>query len=47
MAQRRAAKVSPDALALFVKLESMEQRSPEFKEGSHELARVLGLVPEW
>ncbi|OKO75938.1 hypothetical protein AC629_33385 [Bradyrhizobium sp. NAS80.1] len=43
----RSVGVAPEALALFVELEGMDQHSEEFKQGSHELARMLGLVEEW
>lgn len=33
--------------ALFFKLEGMSQDTREFKDGSHELARLLGLTDAW
>jgi hypothetical protein len=39
-----------EALALFVELEQTPRRqrdSQAFKNGDHELARLLGLIPEW
>jgi hypothetical protein len=39
--------VRPEALSLFVTLERMDRRSEAFEQGTYELARVLGLVPEW
>jgi hypothetical protein len=50
--KQRAAKVrhppfTPDAVALFIRLESLWPRNQAFKEGSRELARMLGLVSEW
>ena len=38
---------SAEALALFVRLERMSERSRDFEEGSRELARMLGLTSEW
>jgi hypothetical protein len=40
--------LSPESLALFAKLDGMEDRdSEEFRQRSHDLARLLGLVAEW
>jgi hypothetical protein len=40
-------RITPEVLALFLELENMSQRSQKFKDGSHQLARLLGLVDEW
>ena len=38
---------SAEALALFVRLERMSERSRDFEEGSRELAHMLRLTAEW
>jgi hypothetical protein len=40
-------RITPEVLALFLELENMSQRSQKFKDGSHQLARMLDLVEEW
>jgi hypothetical protein len=39
--------ISPDALARFLELEHMPRGHRNFKDKSHELARLLDLVSEW
>jgi hypothetical protein len=36
-----------EAVALFVRLESLSPHSQEFKQGSRQLARMLNLTAEW
>jgi hypothetical protein len=43
----RLGRFSPEVLTLFVRLERMSQSSRKFKDGSRELAHMLGLVDEW
>ena len=43
----RQARITPEALALFIELECLPQDSEAFKEGSRRLARMLGLISEW
>ena len=38
---------TPEALALFVELERNPRRGRPFTDGSHDLARMLGLVSEF
>jgi hypothetical protein len=38
---------NPQAIALFLELEHMPQSKQKFRDKSHELARLLGLVSEW
>src|SRR5262245_49915957 len=41
------AQISAEALALFLALEHVPQDSERFMDGSHQLARLLGLVREF
>jgi hypothetical protein len=48
IAKRRRPSINREAVALFVRLEGMTpQCGRDFERGSHQLARELGLVPEW
>jgi hypothetical protein len=46
-AKDRRPSFSAEALELFAELERTSQRSRRFKDGSRELARLLGLVEQW
>lgn len=46
-AKERHPSFSTEVLALFTELERMRQRGQKFEDRAHELARLLGLVPEW
>jgi hypothetical protein len=46
-AKERRRSFSAEALALFIELERTPQHSRKFKDGSRELARLLGLTAEW
>jgi hypothetical protein len=39
--------ITPEALALFLALEQTPKNSEKFRDGSRELARMLGLIDEW
>jgi hypothetical protein len=42
--------IDREALALFIELESTpwrERKTKAFDERAHQLARLLGLIPEW
>jgi hypothetical protein len=43
----RPARFTPEALALFVRLEGMRRDDPAFKDGERELARMLNLSDVW
>jgi hypothetical protein len=47
IAKVRRPSFTPEAVALFVRLESLWPRDLAFKQSSRELARMLGLVSEW
>jgi hypothetical protein len=46
-AKDRRPSFSAEALALFVELERTPKGSQRFKDGSRDLARMLGLIDEW
>jgi hypothetical protein len=49
-AKDRRPEISPEALALFVELESTpkrQRREPDWRSKSKQLARMLGLTIEW
>jgi hypothetical protein len=47
IAKDRRPSFSAEALGLFLELEQTPQASQRFKDGSRELARLLGFVDEW
>ena len=47
VAKTRRRSFSPEAIALFLELERMSRRNKTFRDKTHELARMLGLVYEW
>jgi hypothetical protein len=47
VAKERRPAFSAEIIELFVKLEHTSRRSQAFKNGSKELARLLGLSTEW
>jgi hypothetical protein len=46
-AKDRSPSFSAEALALFLELERTPKGSQRFKDGSRELARMLGLIDQW
>ena len=46
-AKERRPRFSGEVLSLFLELERMPQRGQAFEDGSHRLARALGLVDQW
>jgi hypothetical protein len=47
VAKVRRPSFAPEAVALFIRLESLSPRRQAFKQGSRELACMLGLTAEW
>jgi hypothetical protein len=41
------ARITPEAIALFLEIERIPKQRRAFSDGSRRLARLLGLVPEW
>jgi hypothetical protein len=41
------ARITPEAITHFLEIERSPKQRRAYSDGSHRLARLLGLVPEW